>query len=333
MEDKNPKKENKPTAMNTKKLQIRKVKDQKEYDPNYNSNYKTNDDSFSNNPNNISGEKIESQKVEILAPPPGSKGKKTRIIKIKKQGGNGQQSIEDIKSELFKGGAKNVKVVQLNIKPLKRIFEKLEKKCNIKYRYFNTWKSISSVSTSKESLSRKGTVKVKKKKLKLNLKKRDNSQTPERGGMSDRSDRSEKSGTGTSEESEKDTKLTELTDPNKDKIKNDDNESISHGQKKELEVIEEKPNQEDFDDVYKNIVNVMKKGDKIQRRESKQILLDMLDSLDQNKDNKKSDIVTDNNYYITNFKIKGRAYKILKEAFEKNSVKKKIFFNLESFNR
>ena len=164
MEDKNKKKRNKKTKMDTKKLQIRKVKDQKEYDPNYNSNYKTNDDSFSNNPSNISGEKIESQKVEILEPPPGSKGKKTRIIKIKKQGGKGQHSIEDIKSELFKGGAKNVKVVQLNIKPLKQIFEKLEKKCNIKYRYFNTWKKKISFSASKETLSRKGTVKVQKKK-------------------------------------------------------------------------------------------------------------------------------------------------------------------------
>ena len=127
-----------------------------------------------------------------------------------------------------------------------------------------------------------------------------------------------------------------------DKTKNDGKETfeekaeiisnLKEGTKIESEIIKEKPKSqltEDINDktknekdkeknekeIYNNIVKMLKKGDKVQRKESKKKLLNIINNLDDEKSLQFK--------LITN--IKERTYKLLKEVFEKNNIKRKYF--------
>ena len=237
------------------------------YDSNYSTNFDTNDDNY-----NVPEKKNESQTKQEIKIPPGQKGKKPRV------------RIMRSSSKLDEELPKNAKVIKLNIKPLKNLIQKMEKKRN-NYFCFTKWKNFRGNSSSKEKKQEKEiekkTVTVKKstKKLKLNLPKKPNIEIPKTPNNQQKPEKKA--------DNEKDNKKTELT--NKDKIK--------EPSKKDSKVTEEKPSQEELKDVCDNIVNVLNKGNKMERRASKNLLLDILNNIDGNIDNQKDEQKNDKKTY------------------------------------
>ena len=93
------------------------------------------------------------------------------------------------------------------------------------------------------------------------------------------------------------------------------NPNASKGITNEKETEKEtKPNQDEFNNVYNTIANVINKGDKVQRKESKKRLIDMLNGLDEGKYKN-----------IKVIHIKPNITKLLRKAFDQNYVKRKYF--------
>ena len=100
---------------------------------------------------------------------------------------------------------------------------------------------------------------------------------------------------------------------------------------KEKNKVEIRPNQKEFNEIYNNIANILKKGDKTQRKESKKILISILENIDDKNDESvkikiidfKKSFPNSEKIYIKN--IKERAYKLIKNAFEKSDLKRKYF--------
>ena len=195
---------------------------------------------------------------------------------------NRGDDIEKVKKE----GGKRIIRRQIVIKgsTIKKLKDVFEKRNDIRL-YFNKWKEKSQEVQGRKRIKSIKRVVIKKK-------------------------RKESSTEDTQPEN-----IIKLMDAGSQDIK--DNEDDKDKPKEEIIKSDTKVKEKNEEEIYNNIYNMLKKGDKAQRKESKKKLLDIINNIDDKKSMKYKLMTT----------IKVRAYRLIKEAFEKNNIKRKYFLN------